>query len=390
MSRRGASAALLLLLCFAACRHAAAPPSLSPDLAAQLAATPGAHLSGAARGLTPLAVLDRKDYHYALAWAPGSQAVAFSHLGLRAFQLALWRVGEKAPRSDRSLGAQDFDVEGLAYAPDGRSVAAVSREGRVHLLEVDSVRELARAQLEEPLVSVAFHPQGRFLVVGGARGGLAVLSVPALAVLSTLQGHGDEVRALAFAPDGTLYSGGWDRHLKIWEARELLLGLLLQPRADYVQEAFVNDLSLDAKGERLALALSAQKAERTPEVYQRERAGVREPPSEHNAALLLEARSGRVLQRWSEHAGVVATVGLSPDGRSVASGGWDKQLLLFTQGEARPCAQERFGLGVRRVRFSPDGQLLAVAAWTPQNMAQESDPAAVLYRVAYAAPALAQ
>ena len=45
---------------------------------------------------------------------------------------------------------------------------------------------------------------------------------------------------------------------------------------------------------------------------------------------------------------------------------------------------------MRRVRFSPDGRLLGVAAWTPQNMAQESDPAAVLYRVHYGDVRLAQ
>jgi hypothetical protein len=43
---------------------------------------------------------------------------------------------------------------------------------------------------------------------------------------------------------------------------------------------------------------------------------------------------------------------------------------------------------VRRVRFSPDGRWVAVAAWTPQNAIgdQESDPAAALFEVAYDQP----
>jgi hypothetical protein len=49
----------------------------------------------------------------------------------------------------------------------------------------------------------------------------------------------------------------------------------------------------------------------------------------------------------------------------------------------------KFGWSVRRVRFSPDGRRVGVAAWTPQLASNaESDPAAALFEVRYASPSV--
>lgn len=164
-------------------------------------------------------------------------------------------------------------------------------------------------------------------------------------------------------------------------------GLVLSPRADFPFEEHVNDVTVDARGQRLGVALSEAPAQRTLAVLQRERKGLVEPPSPHNAAALVDAATGKVLRRWTAHAGVVSTAAVSPDGHSLASGGWDKRLLLFTEGQDRPVASRKFGWSVRRVRFSPDGRRVGVAAWTPQlATGGESDPSAALFDVRYAAP----
>lgn len=147
-------------------------------------------------------------------------------------------------------------------------------------------------------------------------------------------------------------------------------------------EGSVNDVSVDASGTVLGLALSEQKGERTRDVYEREKKKEVEPERPWDCAARVDAATGKVLETLKGHRGVVSTVGVSPDGKSVVSGGWDKKVVLHKSVEPQV---ETFGWAIRRVRFSRDGRLVTVAAWTPQNPLSDhqSDPAAVVYEAIY-------
>ena len=146
--------------------------------------------------------------------------------------------------------------------------------------------------------------------------------------------------------------------------------------------ASVNDVSLDAKGEVAGVAFSETKSERTKAVYDREKKKEIEPEREWDCGARVDLASGKVFEKKSGHRGVVASVGISPDGTVLATGGWDKKVILH--GEPRG-TEDDFGWAIRRVRFSRDGRRLVVAAWTPQNplSSHQSDPAAVVYEVVY-------
>lgn len=147
-------------------------------------------------------------------------------------------------------------------------------------------------------------------------------------------------------------------------------------------EGSVNDVSVDASGTVLALALSELKGERTRDVYEREKRKEVEPERPWDCAARVDAQSGTVLENLKGHRGVVSSAAISPDGKTVVSGGWDKKVVLHGAVESQV---ESFGWSIRRVRFSRDGRLLTVAAWTPQNPLSDhqSDPAAVVYEVVY-------
>jgi len=148
--------------------------------------------------------------------------------------------------------------------------------------------------------------------------------------------------------------------------------------------AAVNDFSVDASGRVLGVAFSETKAERTREVYEREKRKEVEPEREWDCGARVDVVTGEVLERVHGHRGVVSTAGISPDGRTLATGGWDRTVRLHL---ATPWVDDGYGWAVRRVRFSKDGRWLVVAAWTPQNPLGDhsSNPSAVVYEVRYAA-----
>jgi WD40 repeat protein len=516
-----------LLALAVGCSHA---PALAPEVAAQLAAVPGGYLQGAGRGLETGPVLNNKDFVWSLAFSPDSTRVAYTHLGAKAYLLALWTLGPPPTLvTDTPVNRYEQDLEAVAFSGDGARLATAGRDGQVRLFDGATGAPVGQALLEEPLTAVAFHPEGRHLVVGSAQGLLTVLTVPQLTYVYEVRAHRDTVSALAFAADGTLYTGSWDKRVRVWSPREEALrpdqvrarferrggfavvraavngkaqaafaldgrlpaivldtrtaaeagidvaflkdslpvptalgttvaplargqslrfktllvegvdiavcdacvpagtqgvlgapftgrfelsfdeqhgealfaakegasseaapvrGLVLAPGTDFAFEGHVNDVTVDARGQRLGVAFSETKAERTRTVYEREKKGLEEPQGDFNAGALVDAASGRLLQKWTGPRGVVSTASISPDGRSLAVGGWDKRLRLYTEGQAQPWGERALGWSVRRARFSPDGRWVGVAAWTPQNPVgdQESDPAAVLFEVRYTAP----
>jgi WD40 repeat protein len=512
--RRAALAWALTLA--AGCTHV----QTVPGLAQRVAEVEGAYVSGHIVTLNKPRVIDDKHFVYAVSLDPRGQRLAFTHLAGETFNLAVTNLADLSRPVDVPTNEYAFDVEAVAFCPAGRHLATAGRDGALRLFAADSGKLVAHVFAEEPLVSLAFLPDGEHLVVGSARGLLTVYRVPGLAWTSEVRAHTDEVRAIAVADDGTVVTGGWDRSVAVlepslaplpteqvrlvffekhkvrlvraaldgWSApfaldaqrsqvvvsealarqagiepallsESVMVGghtarlarnrtvvlkylrvegvdvavcdgclpkgaqgvlgasvlerfeltiderlgeLVLRPRAAqdpaerpsvltlverarHQVQAYVNDLSIDRAGRRVGLACSGEKAERNRGVYEREKKGAPAPFHQGDFAAILEVQTGEVLRKWAAHQGVVSTVGISPDGRTLASGGWDRKLYVVHEDEPKPRLSATFGWSVRRVRFSADGRLLAVGAWTPQKVVgnHRSAPSAVVYELGY-------
>ena len=117
------------------------------------------------------------------------------------------------------------------------------------------------------------------------------------------------------------------------------------------------------RAQRLGVAFSEEKAERTRAVYEREKKGIVEPhgPVERGRRWWTRPPA-RCCRSGPAHRGVVSTAGISPDGRSLATGGWDKRLYLWREGREAPVAERG---------FHPDTTLLVRDAWAAEQINQE-------------------
>jgi WD40 repeat protein len=147
------------------------------------------------------------------------------------------------------------------------------------------------------------------------------------------------------------------------------------------------DIDKPRRGPVLA-TYSHAKAERSPEVYDQEKEGRLPPAGPGSGAVLVDVDTGELGRRFIAHRGFTFTGAISPDGATVATGGWDDRVVVFDAATGAVIDEEDLGWLARQVRFSRDGRFLGVAAWTKVNPTNDgsSDPAMFVFPVVFDGP----
>ena len=181
------------------------------------------------------------------------------------------------------------------------------------------------------LTSLAFDPNGQFLVAGGVDQKATVWEIASGKLLQTLEGHTARVAGVAVARDGRIATGEPRRH-----------------------------------GPTVGCGAATSSAASTPMP-----ARSRRSPSASTAQRLVTAGSDKLVRLWDlatateivmakEHVGWAVAVAVSADGRWIASGGHDSKVLLWNAVDGKLRTKfEGHGDRVGSVAFSPDNRRLA-------------------------------
>jgi cytochrome c len=126
----------------------------------------------------------------------------------------IWPLPQPAPPIVTELPAP---LNAVAVAPDGE-IAAAGADGQVHFLSPAGELRGAVAAAPTPVIALALSGDGARIAAAAINGAVAIIDRKTRSVVRTLIGPGMPVWSVAFLPDGrTLLTGGADRVIRRWD-----------------------------------------------------------------------------------------------------------------------------------------------------------------------------
>jgi WD40 repeat protein len=234
---------------------------------------------------------------------------------------------------------------GLAFSPDGKTLALGTWSGQVKLVELSTGKELpGPAPHNDWVCSVAFSPDGKYLASAGgsefrpARNGGRTSGQVKLwdraggKEVGPLAGHTSKVFSAVFSPDSkTLATGSADRTVRLWDVAAGKERLVLKGHAEAV---WCVAFSPDGK------TVFSASADRTLKLW--------------------DVATGEERGSLQGHEEEVLAVAIAPDGKTVATGSADWTLRLWDVRTRKERAVLKGHRGsVYGLVFTSDGKMLA-------------------------------
>lgn len=287
------------------------------------------------------------------------------------------------------LEGQNASIWSLAFSPDGQLLASTSSNTaapvKIWNWQTGEARDLIPAPLERRIRSIAFSPDGRWLVTGSLACITEVWDVTTGDCLKQLRGHSQPVTSVAFSPrlndeaskaSTLLATGSQDHTLRLWnlETGESIHTLKGHPTGIW-SLAFHPTLPLLISGsnDSTVKLWNTQTGEsiRTLQGYS---IGIKAIAVSPNGAQIASAGDNSLIHLWdgqthqkqqtlAAHSSWVWAIAFTRDGKSLVSGGNDNVIRLWDL--ATGTVTLNFA-GHRSLIFSlalnPDSSMLASAS----------------------------
>ena len=224
-------------------------------------------------------------------------------------------------------------VYSAAFSPDGRKIVAAAYDGSLRILDSRTGKELRRLDGHLGKVWTVAFPDSRRVVSGGFDGTVRIWDVVTAREMKQSRNHTDYIRSVAVSNDGQqIVSGGDDRLLRVWDQTGgASPGSALRSLTGHNHTVWSVALSRDGQQ---ALSGSLDRTVR-----------------------LWDVDKGKEVKKFEGHKDTVLAVAFSPLGRQAISGSTDKTLIVWDLETGKPAKTLTGHTGyVQSVAMSPDGR----------------------------------
>ena len=302
-----------------------------------------------------------------IAYAPDGRTLASGSVG-QDDTIILWDTVSGTHKA--TLTEPPFGVYCIAFSPDGKTIATGGYE-EVQLWDAVSGERKASFMAHASMVinNIAFSPDGKTLAIGGFVAlSIRLWDVATSTHKATLMGHKSLVTSIAFSSDGKTIATGSSDGIRLWDAvsgahKTTLVGnrasrsVTFSPNGRTLASGTYKEVELwDVPSGQHRQTLTGHTALVNSIAFSPDGRTIATVDSEIR---LWDAASGAHKASFAHHMGTIGSVAFSPDGKSIASAGTDKTIYLW---DGISGAHKTILTGhtdsVTSVAFSPDGQTL--------------------------------